>query len=185
MATPVVTPTPVPSPLPTVQPTSTPPGETDQPWQYYTVQRGDTLFSIAQRFQTTVEELKQLNGLADNTIYVGQRLKVPAPPPTEEGYTEYVVQPGDTLFSIAQRFGVDMDELARLNDIEDPGTIFVGQRLRIPAGAKPARTLYVVQPGDTLSNIAQRFGVSLDALMEANGITNPDEIYAGQILRIP
>lgn len=149
------------------------------------MQRGDTLFSIAQRFGTTVEELKRLNGLTDNTIYVGQRLKVPAAPPSEETYTEYVVQPGDTLFSIAQRFGVDVDELAQLNGITDPGLIYVGQRLRIPAGAKPARALYQVQPGDTLSSIAQRFGVTLEALMEANGITDPDQIYAGQILRIP
>ncbi len=198
--TPTVTVTPTPQtaapteaapPLPTVPATATPTpaatSEAESPaWHYYTVQRGDTLFSIAARFNTTVAELKRLNGLTDDTIYVGQKLKVPGPPPSEATEPRvYVVQPGDTLFSIARRFGVDMQELARLNNITDPSTIYVGQRLILPQGAVPAQQLYQVQPGDTLSAIAQRFGVSLQALMEANGITNPDEIYVGQILRIP
>ncbi len=129
----------------------------------------------------------QLNGLSDSTIYPGQKLKVPGPASTEEsGPIEYVVQEGDTLFSIARRFGVDMEELARANNITDPSTIYVGQRLIIPgARITPARDLYYVQPGDTLTSIAQRFGVSLQALMEANNISDPDEIYAGQVLRIP
>ena len=190
--TPPVTPEGTPMlPVPTVPlaPTPTPPtppaqGE-EEGWFYYTVQRGDTLFSIAQQFGISVEELKQLNGLTEDTIYVGQKLRVPGSPPEREEYIEYIVQPGDTLFSIARRFGVDMQELAQLNGITDPSTIYVGQRLRIPANATPARELYRVQPGDTLSSIAQRFGVSLQALMEANGITDPDQIYVGQLLRIP
>ncbi len=179
------------TPVPTVPlfltppPAPTPTPEEEPGWFYYTVQRGDTLFSIAEQFGITVEELKQLNGLTDDTIYVGQKLRVPGSPPEQSEYIEYVVQPGDTLFSIARRFGVDMQELARLNGITDPSTIYVGQTLRIPATASPARGLYQVQPGDTLSSIAQRFGISIQALMEANGITDPDQIYVGQLLRIP
>ena len=197
-----VTPSPVASPpvpgelpaattvTPTRRPThaaSTPTPGNAQTWHYYTVVRGDTLYAIATRFNTTVEELERLNGLTDTTIFVGQKLKVPGPANAEEtGPVVYVVQKGDTLFSIARRFGVDMEELARANGITDPSTIYVGQRLVIPGGrATPARQLYYVQPGDTLTGIAQKFNVSLQALMEANGITDPDQIYAGQVLRIP
>lgn len=183
-------PTPRPTPTPTQSAPSgaaTPTPAGGQTWHYYTVVRGDTLYSIATRFNTTVEELQRLNGLTDSTIFPGQKLKVPGPPGSEEtGPVEYIVQEGDTLYSIARRFGVDMEELARVNNIADPSTIYAGQRLIIPGGrATPARQLYYVQPGDTLTSIAQRFGVSLQALMEANNITDPDQIYAGQVLRIP
>jgi len=202
----VVTPTPTATPLPGVVPTPVPivpieptlpptptPVPTEPPaaqgenWHYYTVRDGDTLSSIAVQFDTTVEDLQRLNDLSDTTIYVGQKLKVPGPASAEEVQgVEYVVQPGDTLFSIAKRFGVDMQELASANNITDPSTIYVGQRLVIPGAAEtPARELYKVQPGDTLSSIAQRFGVSLQDLMTANGITDPDAIYVGQVLRIP
>ncbi len=166
-------------------PSATPAGESQ--WEYYTVQRGDTLYSIAVRFNTTVEELQRLNGLSNTTIFVGQKLRVPSSGEGgDTGVVEYVVQEGDTLYSIARRFGVDMAEIARANNITDPSTIYVGQRLVIPGAQQtPASRLYYVQPGDTLTGIAQRFGVSLQALMEANNITDPDAIYAGQVLRIP
>ncbi len=171
-------------PTPTATPqTSTGGGE----WHYYTVQRGDTLYSIARRYNTSVDELKRLNGLTDVTIYVGQKLKVPGPEQPGEGTTvEYIVRPGDTLYSIAVRFGVDVHELARANGITDLSTIYVGQKLIIPhAHNVPGTRLYTVQPGDTLSGIALRFNVSMHELMRINNITDPDAIYVGQILRIP
>jgi len=184
---PLVTPIPpTPRPTPTPVPIPTPTATTSQVWHWYTVRRGDTLYSIAARFNTTVEELRRLNNLSDNTIYVGQKLKVPGPASEGEGgTTEYIVQPGDTLFSIAQRFGVDVHELARINNITDPSTIYVGQKLIIPVSPSKSTKLYKVQPGDTLSQIAEKFGVSMQAIMELNGITDPDQIYVGQVLRIP
>ncbi len=185
-------PTPIMPTLP-VKPTPTSaaatPGSTASggEWHYYTVQRGDTLYSIAKRYNTTVDELKRLNGLTDVTIYVGQKLKVPGPEQPGEGTTvEYTVRPGDTLYSIALRFGVDVKELARANGITDMSTIYVGQKLIIPHARNiPGTRLYTVQPGDTLSGIALRFNVSLHELMRINNITDPDAIYVGQVLRIP
>jgi lipoprotein-anchoring transpeptidase ErfK/SrfK len=110
----------------------------------------------------------------------------------------YVVQPGDTLFRIAYRHGLTTLQLAQANGITDVDRIYAGQVLTIPdpdaapPAAAPAAppssgdaTTYVVQRGDHLSAIAQRFGLTWPVLAQANGITNPDRIYAGQLLTIP
>ncbi len=103
----------------------------------------------------------------------------------------YVVQRGDTLSSIAARFGVSATALARANGITNPNFVWVGQRLVIPGGAAPAPQpapgpttggTYVVQPGDTLARIAARFGTTVSALMSANGLRNANFIYVGQRL---
>lgn len=103
----------------------------------YTVQRGDTLASIAARFRTTVQQLVSLNGIANiNVVYVGQVLRVPnaAPVPAPQpqpSVTHYTVQYGDTLFRIALRFGVTVYSLQVNNHIWNPNWIYAGQVLRI------------------------------------------------------
>jgi tyrosinase len=99
----------------------------------------------------------------------------------------YVVQSGDTLSGIAQRFGVGLQALEAANpQIADPNRIFPGQVIRIPDQIPPPGLTYVVQPGDTLSGIAQRFGVSLQALEAANPqIPDPNRIFPGQVIHIP
>ena len=106
----------------------------------YVVQRGDTLFRIAARFNTTITTLAQLNGITNvNLIYAGQRLQiappgsgVPAPTPVPPALRTYMVVPGDTLFRIALRFGVPLRQIVQANGIFDPNRIFVGQVLNIP-----------------------------------------------------
>lgn len=102
---------------------------------------------------------------------------------------EYVVQPGDTLFRIGRRFGVTVQQLLAANpQITDPNLIFPGQIINVPVAITPppAPGRYVVQPGDTLSRIARRFGVTLGALISANPqIADPDLIYPGQVINIP
>jgi len=158
----------------------------------YTVQRGDNLFRIAQRFHTDVDTIKRLNGLTSDFIYVGQVLRVPGSGPVVvSGPVTYVVQRGDTLATIAQKFGVSINDLIKANNITNPDTILVGQTLTIPTAEAvastpaPAARTYTVQPGDTLAKIAVRFGVTVNDLVKANDLTNPDTIRVGQVLRIP
>jgi LysM repeat protein len=112
----------------------------------------------------------------------------------------YVVQRGDTLYRIALNHGLTLGELAQANNIINPDVIYAGQVLVIPGGeseteespSEPESTnepvtasIYVVVKGDTLFRIALRFGVSTQAMAQANGISNPSYIYAGQTLTIP
>ena len=103
----------------------------------------------------------------------------------------YVVQPGDTLFFIARRFGVTVEDILAANpQIIDPDLIFPGQIIEIPIPAPPPPPdlgiTYIVQPGDTLFNIARQFGVPLADLIAANPqIADPNLIFPGQIIIIP
>ncbi|WP_116900986.1 SafA/ExsA family spore coat assembly protein [Thermaerobacter sp. PB12/4term] len=118
--------------------------------------------------------------------------QLPPPPACPNGFI-YTVQPGDTLFFIAQRFGVTLQALIAANpQIPDPSLIFPGQQICVPTGVFPPPPpcpngfIYTVQPGDTLFLIAQRFGVSLQALIAANPqITNPNLIFPGQQICVP
>ena len=159
----------------------------------YTVQRNDNLTEIANRFGTTVAELVRLNNIANpNLIYPGQVLIIrensgSVTPPS--GAVTYTVQRNDNLTEIANRFGTTVAELVRLNNIANPNLIYPGQVLiiRENGGSTPpsGTTTYTVQRNDTLSEIAARFGTTVNALTLANGIADPDLIYPGQVLVIP
>lgn len=94
----------------------------------------------------------------------------------------YVVQRGDTLTRIAQRFGVSVARIVRINQLPNPDVLVVGQAMVIPA---PAIAVHVVRPGESLWAIANRYGVTVQDIARENQITNPSLIYAGQRLRIP
>jgi LysM repeat protein len=107
---------------------------------YYTVQRGDTMYSIARRYGTTVQAIAQANGIINPAyIYAGQVLCIPTqappPPPLTGGY--YTVQRGDTLYSIARRFGTTYWAIAVANNLANPNYIYPGQVLAIPGYAPP------------------------------------------------
>ena len=106
----------------------------------------------------------------------------------------YVVQMGDTLYSIARRHGTTVEAIAQVNDIANVSYIQAGQQLIIPRGTpvtpgppppQPGPSVYVIQHGDTLYSLARRFGTTVEALALANHIANPSRIYAGQQLTIP
>jgi LysM repeat protein len=192
----------------------------------HVVQPGDTLFSLSLRYGTTVEAFMRANGLTSDLIYQGQTLNIPtagdlyAPPgyaPTLPGGdgSYHVVAAGETLFSIAQRYGTSVDAIARANGIAYPYIIYAGQYLNIPVyGADPGLPppsppgsgyyppqdyppqdpmyptpngagTHTVAPGETLYSIAYRYGTTAQAIAEANGISNPNQIYVGQVLYLP
>jgi len=141
-----------------------------------------------------VEELVRINNLANpNFIYVGQILKVPGTAqaaPTPPAVSEYIVQPGDTIWSIAARFNTTVEAIAIANRLINPNFIYVGQKLIIPApGQAPAQVsrpkIHIVRYGETLTSIAFRYGTTVEAIMRANNLPNPNFIYVGQRLIIP
>ena len=96
----------------------------------------------------------------------------------------YTVQSGDTLSSIADKFGTSYQALASLNGISNPNLIYVGQVLRVNGSASASSVYYTVRAGDNLSAIASRYGTSYQSIASLNGLSNPNLIYAGQTLRI-
>lgn len=163
----------------------------------HVVKRGETLFSIARRYGVTVEAICAANDIVDpDHITVGQRLAIPVPDVAASAAgagATHVVRPGETLFRIAQQYGTTVTALAELNGLYNPGHIVVGQTLVIPGSPtmptvayqpQHAGTTHTVQPGDTLSAIARRYGVSLWTLVEINDLSNPSLIVPGQVLAI-
>lgn len=183
-----VTPLVVPAETPALAvPTSPPPSGVAE----YTVQWGDTLLSIAYSFDTTVEAIMALNGLTNaGYIRIGQVLKVSGTPGAAPGPAgQYVVQPGDTLYSIALRYGTTVDAIQQANGIVDARYVSIGQTLVIPGAqglpVPPGSNSYVVQAGDTLYGIALRYGMDVGALIAANNLSDPYWIHVGQVLTIP
>ena len=163
----------------------------------YTVQRGDTLWAIARRYGTTVGEIAEINNISNpNLIYPGQELRITTNSTTEGEETRgtgdiiYTVQRGDTLSKIAREYNVTVAHIVELNDITNPNLIYPGEKLRITesdvANLNPipqnSYSTYTVRSGDTLSRIARRFGVSVNYIVTANNIQNPNLIFPGQIL---
>lgn len=151
----------------------------------YVVRSGDTLWLLAKRYHTTVDAIKKLNGLINDTLQIGQVLQIPAPEPAGESYFEYVVRPGDTLWLLAQRYQTTVNAIQTLNGLSG-SALSIGQILKIPsAGSAPAPYFeYTVRSGDTLWQLAQRFGTTVDAIKSLNGLRS-DSLQIGQVLRIP
>lgn len=145
----------------------------------YTVKAGDTLWSIAKRFNTTVEDLMKYNNLSSDIITVGTVLTIP--PTTKSSsnpsLTMYVVKAGDTLWNIAKRYNTTVENLMMINGLNSD-LITIGKKLMIPTN-----NVYVVKAGDTLWNIAKRNNTTVEHLMMLNGL-NTDLIQIGQIIRL-
>ena len=157
----------------------------------YIVVSGDTLWKIASKFNTTSSEIVTLNNLdPDKYLYVGQKLKVPVPAsqPEQQAATTYSVVSGDTLWKIAQKFGITAQAIVDANKLDPTAYLYVGQKLIIPSVTQPeqpTKTTYIVVSGDTLWKIAQKFGVTSQAIVNANNLDPTAYLYIGQKLIIP
>jgi LysM repeat protein len=178
----------------------------------HVVQRGDTLYSIARRYSTSIQAIMSANGLSNrNFIWVGQRLTIPGSGGggsssgggTSSSGGVYIVRRGDTLYAIARRHGTSVQAIMNANGLRNGNLIWVGQRLTIPGssggggsssggggtqggGTIPSSgSVHIVSRGETLASIARRYGTSVAAIATLNGLRNPNLIYVGQRLNIP
>ena len=143
----------------------------------YTVKVGDTLWSIARRFNTTVEDLMKYNNLSSDVINVGTILTIPNSSDTSINSSMYVVKAGDTLWNIAKRYNTTVENLMMMNNL-NTDLITIGQRLMVPNN-----NVYIIKPGDTLWNIAKRNNTTVENLMMLNNL-NTDLIKPGQIIKL-
>ncbi len=147
----------------------------------YTVQKGDTLYGIANTFNMTVDELKRLNNLTSNTLYIGQQLKVKSlnQTPSEE-YEIYTVQKGDSLWLIAQKNNISVEDIMELNNLETIN-LQIGDKLKIP---KKQQKKYIVKKGDSLWSIAKDNDTTVEEIKLLNNL-NSNLLSIGQVLIIP
>ena len=162
---------------------------------YYTVQAGDYLYKIAQQFGTTVEAIKDANDLTNNNLQIGDVLLIPDGSEDDDdeetpSETYYTVQAGDYLYKIAQQFGTTVEAIKDANDLTN-NNLQIGDVLLIPDGSEdddeeetPSETYYTVQAGDYLYKIAQKFGTTIEAIKDANDLTN-NNLQIGDVLLIP
>ena len=150
----------------------------------YVVKSGDTLWSIARRFNTSVSELKSLNNLSTNALSINQVLKLPTK--QESTVETYTVKSGDTLYGIANKFGLTVNELKSINNLST-NLLSIGQVLKLkPNVDMPNNTgqTYTVQRGDTLYAISLKYNVPVNQIKSANNLTS-NLLTIGQVLKIP
>ena len=157
---------------------------TSQTDEYYTVAKGDSLWSIANKFNTTVANLKSLNNLSSNLLQIGQKLKINATK-VDQPNEYYTVKKGDTLYSIATKNNLSVPELKALNNLTSDN-LSVGQNLLIKKKPKENTniTTYTVKSGDTLYSIAKKYNTTVNAITTINNLTS-NNLSIGQTLKIP
>lgn len=166
---------------------------------YYTVKKGDTLSAIAKKYNTSVNDIIALNTIIKNPnlIYPGWTLKI-ITNTSSDTTTYYTVKKGDNLTKIAKKYGTTVKSIVNLNNIKNSNLIYPNQRLKIyvTSGSISSgddtlgdnscgKILYKIKYGDTLSRLASKYQSSVSEIAKVNNISNPNLIYAGQIIRIP
>ena len=151
--------------------------------EIYTVKKGDSLWKIANKYNTTVEKLKSANNLKTNTLSVGQKLVIPSISVSPEVSDTYIVQKGDSLWSIANKFNMTVSKLKNLNNLTN-NLLSIGQVLKIKDSSNNGKTTYTVQKGDSLWVIANKYGITTEELKSYNNLTS-NLLSIGQVLKIP
>lgn len=148
----------------------------------YIVKSGDSLYSIAKKYNTTVDEIKKLNNLTSNSLSIGQILNIPLSEVVL--VNEYIVKSGDSLYSIANKYNTMVNELKSLNNLSN-NTLSIGQVLKLPKVDEIVTVNeYIVKSGDSLYSIAKKYNTSVDELKSLNNLTS-NMLSVGQKLNIP
>ena len=150
---------------------------------YYIVKSGDTLYSIAKKYNTTVDEIKKLNNLKSNNLSIGMELKIKEEP-SSTNYIDYVVKSGDNLYSIAKNYNTTVDEIKKLNNLKSDN-LSIGMELKIKEEPSSTNYIdYVVKSGDNLYSIAKKYNTTVDEIKKLNGLTS-NLLSIGMELKIP
>ena len=142
---------------------------------YYVVKKGDSLWSIAKKYNMTVDELKSINNLKSNLLSIGQRLKIKE---SNDNQNIYIVKKGDTLYKIANMYGTTVDNLKAINNLKN-NNLSIGQKLIVPSKNK----IYIVQKGDSLWSIARKYDTTVDSIKRNNNLST-NVLQIGQKLKI-
>lgn len=165
----------------------------------YIVKKGDSLYSIARVYKTTVQEIQKLNNLKSNALSIGQVLKIPenyvndasAVLPT---YINYTVKKGDSLYSIAKKYGITTDTIIKDNALKN-NLLSIGQNLKIRTKedsiveecfgneTSDKNIEYIVKNGDSLYSIAKKYNTDVSTIMKNNNLKSSN-LSIGQILKI-
>lgn len=167
----------------------------------YTVQKGDSLYAIARKYNTTVNEIVKLNNLKSTNLSIGQVLKIPSNNESSNGtipnFTNYVVKKGDTLYSIAKNNNITVDQIIKDNNLSN-NNLSIGQILKIRTidtmieecfGEDyqeeniPQSITYIVKKGDSLYSIARKYNTTVDSIKKKNNLKT-NLLSIGQVLKI-
>jgi len=148
------------------------------------VQRGDTLFDLARLYNTTVAQLRRLNGIEGGAdLIIGHSIIVPQ---VDETVLErYIVQPGDSLYSIARRYDIDLQALRLLNRLADIRDLRADQVILLPKLEGRTLAIHAIQAGDTLEKLAERYETNVEILRTLNGIADASLIEVGRTILVP
>ena len=163
----------------------------------YTVKKGDSLYQIARNYNTTVEAIKKLNYLTNNVLQIGQKLRIPEEYKEEitpPSFITYTVKKGDTLYSIAKKYGISVNQILVDNNLNN-NNLSIGQTLKIRTGESlveecfgeeyipPTNKTYTVKKGDSLYSIAKKYSTTVDSIKTKNNLKT-NTLQIGQVLKI-
>ena len=155
---------------------------------YYIVQSGDSLWSISKKYGISVDKLKDINNLSGNLLNVGQKLLIKDTSSSDDVGVYYTVKAGDTLYGIANKYGLSVDELKNMNNLKN-NNLSVGQKLLVSGTGEMVDDLtdydtYVVKSGDNLYAIARKYNTTVDKLKDINNLSS-NLLSIGQKLLVP
>ena len=147
----------------------------------YVVKKGDTLYSIAKKYNTSVDNLKSINNIITDSLAIGQIIKLPVQ--SNIGDNSYIVKKGDSLYSIARTYNTSVDKLKEINNLTS-NALAIGQVLKLPSNNANENVVYTVKKGDSLYSIAREYETTVDAIKKLNNITS-NTLSIGQKLLLP